>query len=48
MEDAAAHITRLEGFGIKGEYLEDEILGYDAHTVVATANNIVDFIWCCV
>ena len=48
MEDAAAHIIRLEGFGIKGEYLEDEILGYDAHTVVATANNIVDFIWCCV
>ena len=48
MEDAAAHILHLEGFGIKGEYPEDEMLGKDAHTVVATAENIVEFIRCCV
>ena len=48
MEDAAAHITRLQGYGIKGEYPRDEILGYDAHTVVATVDNITDFIWCCI
>lgn len=48
MEDAAAHITRLEGFGIKGEHPDDEILGKDAHTVVAVVRNIVEFIRFCV
>ena len=47
-EDAAAHILHLESFGIKGEHPCDEILGKDAHTVVATAENIVEFIRCCV
>ncbi len=48
MEDAAAHITHLEGFGIKGEHPDDEILGKDAHTVVAVVRNIVEFIRFCV
>ena len=48
VEDAEAHILRLEKIGIKGEYLCDEVLGKDAHTVVATAENIVEFIGCCV
>ena len=48
MEDAAAHIIHIESFGIKGEHPDDEILGKDAHTVVAVVRNIVEFIRFCV
>ena len=47
-EDAAAHIIHIESFGIKGEHPDDEILGKDAHTVVAVVRNIVEFIRFCV
>ena len=43
VEDAEKHLARLVLCGIEAEYLSDEILGRDAHTVVATVNNITDF-----
>ena len=46
MEDAARYFSKLEGFGITPAYLEDEILGWDAHTVFATASNMDEFIKC--
>ena len=45
-EDAAKCLTFLLDNGISAEYLEDEILGRDAHTLVATINNIEEFIKC--
>ena len=44
MEDAAEYIKKLLTLGIDAEYLDDEILGKDAHTVVSVVNNIDEFI----
>ena len=44
VEDAAIYLARLKDFGMDSDYLDDEILGKDAHTVVSTVNNIDEFI----
>jgi len=46
VEDAAIYFKRLRDKGIKADYLECDILGKDAHTVVSTVNSIDDFIKC--
>lgn len=46
VEDAAKHLARLQKRGIDADYLDDEILGKDAHTVVSTVHNIEEFIAC--
>ena len=46
VEDAAKYLQRLCASGIDAAYLDDEILGKDAHTVVSTVNNIDEFIKC--
>ena len=45
-EDAAKYLSRLQKRGIEAEYLTDEVLGKDAHTVVSTVHNIEEFIVC--
>ena len=42
-EDAAIYLRRLLASGILADYLSDDVLGKDAHTVVSTINNIDDF-----
>ena len=44
VEAAASYFNRLKNFGIECAYPEDNILGHDAHTVVAKVNNIDEFI----
>ena len=44
VEDAAKYLSRLQKNGINADYLDDEVLGKDAHTVVSTVNNIEEFI----
>ena len=44
MEDAASYIQKMLSLGIDAKYLDDEILGKDAHTVVSTVKNIEEFI----
>ena len=46
VEDAAQYLTRLQQRGITAEHPADDILGRDAHTVVATVNNIAELIAC--
>ena len=46
MEDAAKYLERLLASGIEADYLSDEILGKDAHTVQSTVYRIEDFIRC--
>ncbi len=46
VEDTAKYLTRLQKRGIEAEYLTDEVLGKDAHTVVSTVHNIEEFIIC--
>ena len=46
VEDAAKYYKKLQSIGIVSEYLDDEILGKDAHTVVSTVNDIFEFIKC--
>ncbi len=46
VEDAAKYLARLQKRGIEAEYLTDEVLGKDAHTVVSTVHNIEEFIIC--
>ena len=45
-EDAAKYLNKVRGYGIKADYLDDDIMGKDAHTVVSTVNCIDDFIKC--
>lgn len=42
-EDAEIYYNRLISNGIEADYLKDEILGKDAHTVVSTIHDIVEF-----
>lgn len=44
VEDAASYFKRLLDNGFSPRYLDDGILGKDAHTVLSTVNNIGEFI----
>lgn len=44
VEDAAKYLKRLRTSGLHAEYLTDDILGKDAHTVVSTIYEIGDLI----
>ena len=44
VEDAAKYLEKLTSFGIKADYIDDDILGKDAHTVASKINSIDDFI----
>ena len=46
VEDTAKYRSRLKNKGINADYLDDEVLGKDAHTVVSTVYNIEEFITC--
>ena len=46
VEDTAKYLSRLQKRGIEADYLADEVLGKDAHTVVSTVHNIEEFIAC--
>ena len=46
VEDAAKYLAKLLAAGIEADYLSDEILGKDAHTVQSTVYGIEDFIRC--
>lgn len=46
VEDAGKYLTRLKNRGIDADYLSDEVMGKDAHTVQSTAHNISEFIAC--
>ena len=43
-EDAYKHFEKLNEFGVKVDFLSDDVLGKDAHTVVAIVNSIEEFI----
>ena len=45
-EDAAKYFERLRAAGIAADYLDDEVLLKDAHTVVSTVNDMDEFIRC--
>ena len=40
VEDAEKYLARLKAEGINANYLADEMLGYDAHTVISVVNDI--------
>jgi D-amino peptidase len=44
VEDAAKFLKRLQSRGIDADYLSDEVMGKDAHTVISTVHNIGEFI----
>ena len=44
VEDAAKYLERLGAFGLEVDYIDDDILGKDAHTVASKINSIEDFI----
>lgn len=46
VEDAEKYITAIRNFGIDTDYVPDEILGKNAHSVESTVNNIDEFIKC--
>lgn len=46
VEDAAKYLDRLLADGIEADYLSDEILGKDAHTVRSNVYDIESFIRC--
>ena len=46
VEDAAKYLAKLLAVEFEAEYLSDEILGKDAHTVQSTVYRIEDFIKC--
>lgn len=46
VEDAAKYFERLRAAGIAADYLDDEVLLKDAHTVVSTVNDMDEFIRC--
>jgi hypothetical protein len=45
-EDAEKYLNKLRSLGIDADYLKDEILGSDAHTVVSVSDTINEFISC--
>lgn len=44
VEDASKYLIRLKNRGIDADYLSDEVMCKDAHTVVSTVRNIGEFI----
>ena len=46
VEDAALYLASLQNLGIKADYLPDDVMGHDAHTVVAAVNNMDEYIKC--
>ena len=46
VEDTEKFLARLKKRGIESDYLSDEVMGKDAHTVVSTVYNIDEFIAC--
>ena len=46
VEDAERFLARLQSRGINADYLSDEVMGKDAHTVQSTVHNISEFIAC--
>ena len=46
VEDADKYLNRLKNRGINADYLSDEVMGKDAHTVQSTVHNISEFIAC--
>ena len=46
VEETAYYLLKLQENNITAQYLTDDVLGYDAHTVKATVNNIDEFILC--
>ena len=46
VEDAEKYLERLLSLGLKSDYLEDELMGKDAHTVVTLVSNIDEYIKC--
>ena len=44
VEDAARYLKKIRAAGLSADYLDDEILGKDAHTVVSTILEIGDLI----
>lgn len=46
VEDAERFLARLQSRGINADYLSDEVMGKDAHTVQSTVHNISEFIDC--
>ena len=44
VEDAAKYLSRLRSLGINADYLDDDVLGKDAHTVVSQIYEIGDLI----
>ena len=46
VEDAEKYLERLLSFGLKSEYLEDDIMGKDAHTVVTEVHDILEYDRC--
>jgi D-amino peptidase len=45
-EDAAAYLARVLKHGISAEHPVDDVLGRDAHTVLATVNSFLEFDRC--
>lgn len=46
VEDAEKYYTKLCSIGISADYLDDDILGKDAHTIVSIIYSIEEFIKC--
>ena len=46
VEDAEKYLIRLQKSNVSADYLDDAVLGKDAHTVVATVESIDEFIVC--
>ena len=46
VEDAERFLARMQSRGINTDYLSDEVMGKDAHTVQSTVHNISEFIAC--
>lgn len=46
VEDAAKYLEKLLNLGIQSAYLDDAILGKDAHTVVSRVHDIDAFRKC--
>ena len=46
VEDAEKYLARLKAEGVNANYLADETLGYDAHTVISVVNDLDEYRKC--
>ena len=44
VEDAALYLAHLQNLGIQADYVADDVLGRDAHTVAAAVRNMEEYI----